>query len=252
MADGRPPLVDYERAARTYERGRALTAESMSRWREAVRARLGDAPPRCVVDVGAGTGIFVPMWLELGTASVVAVEPSEAMRAQAAMRSDPRVRVQPGTAADLGLADASADVVWLSAVIHHFPDLNAALLEMRRVLRPGGRLMVRGYFPDHSTIPWLDALPGAERARARFPTTGRLAQALAPAGFTILDVVGVPDPEQPRAREAADWIAAMRHADTILTALRDDEIEAGIATLRARGEDRLEPLRLTLVTALVE
>jgi SAM-dependent methyltransferase len=249
MADDHRPLVDYERAAGTYARGRALGSGVMARWRDAVRARLGDEVPRCVVDVGAGTGLFVPMWLELGVASVVAVEPSEAMRAQLCARPDSRVRVQPGTATDLGVDAGSADVVWVSAVIHHVPDLDAAAHELRRVLRPGGRLLVRGYFPDHSTLPWLDVLPGAERARARFPTTHRLAEVLSRAGFSIVDVNGVADVEG-SAREAADWIAAMRHADTILGALRDDEIEAGIRTLRAQGEQPLAPVRLTLVTAV--
>jgi SAM-dependent methyltransferase len=249
VADDHRPLVDYERAAGTYARGRALTSGVMERWRDAVRARLGNDVPRCVVDVGAGTGLFVPMWLELGAGSVVAVEPSEAMRAQLSAASDPRVRVLPGTAADLGLGASAADVVWVSAVIHHVPDVDAAAREMHRVLRPGGRLLVRGFFPDHSTLPWLDALPGGERARARFPTTDRLADVLSRAGFTIVDVGGVADVAG-SAREAADWIAAMRHADTILGALRDDEIEAGIATLRAQGEQHLAPVRLTLMTAI--
>lgn len=249
MADDHRPLVDYERNAGTYARGRALSTGVMGRWRDAVRARLGDEAPRCVVDVGAGTGLFVPMWLELGATSVIAVEPCDAMRAQLGAQADPRVRVQPGTATDLGVDTGTADVVWVSAVIHHVPDLDAAALELHRVLRPGGRLLVRGFFPDHSTLPWLDVLPGAERARARFPTTRRLAEVLSRAGLSVVGVEGVADVEG-TAREAADWIAAMRHADTILGALRDDEIDAGIGALRAQGEQRLAAVRLTLLTAV--
>jgi SAM-dependent methyltransferase len=244
-----PELVDYERAAGCYDPGRTLSSGSVERWRDALRARLPGAPLRCVVDVGAGTGLFFAMWLELGAETIIAVEPSAAMRARASSRCGARVRLVAGTASGLGLANASADVLWLSAVIHHVRDLDAAALELRRVLRPGGRIFLRGYFPDTSEIPWLRWMPGAERAGARFPTTSQVAAVLGRAGFSSGDVVNVPEPERARANDAADWIARMRAADSILTALRDDEIERGIASLRELGDARLEPLSLTLVTA---
>jgi ubiquinone/menaquinone biosynthesis C-methylase UbiE len=53
-----------------------------------------------------------------------------------------RVRYVDGTAEDLPLADGSADVVWCIATAHHLHDLDAALDEIRRVLGPGGRLVV--------------------------------------------------------------------------------------------------------------
>jgi SAM-dependent methyltransferase len=243
-------FVDYERAAAVYGRGRALSGASLARWRDAVRGRLPDGPLRRVGDVGAGTGVFIPMWLELGAEEIVAVEPSAAMRASARAGLSERVRMLAGSASELPIASASADALWLSAVHHHVPDLDAAAAEWRRVLRPGGRAFFRGFFPDTSAVAWLDFMPGAARARARFPTTARLAAVLRPAGLGVVDVVDVPEPEGPRAHEAADWIARMRHADSLLTALRDDEITSGLAALRALGEARLEPLRLTLVTAV--
>jgi SAM-dependent methyltransferase len=221
----------------------------MERWRAALRERLPKEPLRRVVDVGAGTGLFFPLWIDLGAQDILAVEPSAAMRARASSRQGGRVRLLDGTASHLPVETASVDALWLSAVLHHLPRLDLAAIELRRVLRAGGRIFIRGFFPDTSKLPWLDHLPGAERARARFPRASDVTAVLTSAGFSLDDIVNVAEPERPRAREAADWITAMRSADSLLTALRDDEIARGTASLRQLGDIRLEPLSLTLITS---
>ena len=81
-----------------------------------------------------GTGQFATAFSDWFGLSIVAVEPSAAMRAQIPRR--PGIRVLAGDASALPLADGSADGAWLSLVIHHIPDLEAAAREIRRVLRP--------------------------------------------------------------------------------------------------------------------
>ncbi|MCB1017639.1 MAG: class I SAM-dependent methyltransferase [Acidimicrobiales bacterium] len=248
MAEGRSPLVDYEASAAAYRRGRELGDEQSARWREVVRAHLPEAPRGRVVDAGAGTGAFLPMWRALTPGPLVAVEPSPAMRAQAAGR-DAADAVVAGTLAALPLARAAVDVVWVSAVLHHVPDRAAALAEVARALRPGGRLLVRGLFPDRGRVPWLEAFPGAERALARFPTVAAVAAALPDAGLRRRAVVDVDEPPRPLPAEAAAWVEAMRRSDSLLTALTDDEVDAGSAALRALPPVPLDPVRLTLVVA---
>jgi len=110
--------------------------------------------------------------------------------------------------------------------------------------------MIRGFLPDVSTGLWVgDHMPGADRARRRFPTAARLDDVLGRAGFTPHDVVNVAEPEGPRADEAVAWVEMMRHADSILTALTDAEIAQGIASLRRLGTRRLPALALSLLTA---
>lgn len=245
-------LVDYERAASKYDRGRTLPDDSMARWQAAVAQRLPAGPLRLVVDVGAGTGLFLPMWLALGAREVVAVEPSAAMRDQAAARRVDRARIVAGTAAELPVVTGSVDVAWLSTVVHHFPDLDAAAAELARVVRPGGRLLVRGFLPDVSRIPWLDLMPGAGKARRRFPTADRLGDVLRRAGFAVHDVVNVAEPDGPPASDSLAWIETMRDADSILTALSDDDIAQGVDALRRLGDHRLEPTAISLLSADAE
>lgn len=96
-----------------------------------------------VLDVGAGTGVNLAY---LASASrVVAAEPDAAMRrrlvAKAAQAPVP-VEVSDAGAERLPLPDASFDAVLFTLVLCTIGDPAAALAEARRVLRPGGRLIV--------------------------------------------------------------------------------------------------------------
>jgi SAM-dependent methyltransferase len=89
-------------AADAYARGRPDYPPVLADW---LSDRLGLAEGRRVLDLGAGTGKFVPHLLASG-ADVVAVEPVEAMR-DALSRGFPGIEVRAGTAESIPLADSS-------------------------------------------------------------------------------------------------------------------------------------------------
>jgi ubiquinone/menaquinone biosynthesis C-methylase UbiE len=130
-----------------------------------------------VVDVGCGPGRFLREAAERG-ADVVGVDPSSRMRRMAArftpawLRS--KVAVLDGSAERLPLEDGSATVAWAVASVHHWEDVDAGLAELRRVLAPGGRLLLverlarpRGWFSHHA-LSW----EGAHRLAARATAAG--------------------------------------------------------------------------------
>ncbi|BBZ61300.1 class I SAM-dependent methyltransferase [Mycolicibacterium monacense] len=96
-----------------------------------------------VVDVGCGPGTAARLAARRG-ARVTGVDPSDAMLrvARAVTRRRTSVTWVRGGAEALPVPDASATVVWALATVHHWPDVGAALTEIRRVLSPGGRLLV--------------------------------------------------------------------------------------------------------------
>jgi SAM-dependent methyltransferase len=104
----------------------------------------GIGPGSVVVDVGSGPGSAARAAASRG-AHVIAVDPSASMR-RLATRFTPRrldgIDWEDGTAEHLPVADATADAVWAIASAHHWSDVPAGLRECRRVMRPGGRLMV--------------------------------------------------------------------------------------------------------------
>lgn len=101
-----------------------------------------------VLEVGSGTGFFL---LNLAQAGFVG-EPhctdiSSGMVAQCVAngrRLGIDVRARVADAEQLPYADATFDLVVGHAILHHLPNLTAALRELRRVLKPGGRLVIAG------------------------------------------------------------------------------------------------------------
>ncbi len=109
----------------------------------------GVGPGDHVLDVGTGTGVvaFPAAARVAPEGTVLGVDISEEMlataRAKAAGMVDPgNVTFRVLDAQALGLPDASFDAVVSLFAVHHLPDPLAALKEMNRVLRPGGRLAV--------------------------------------------------------------------------------------------------------------
>jgi len=111
----------------------------------------GIGPGRRVLDLAAGTGKLTRLLVPSG-AEVVAVEPVAGMRARLEA-ADLGVEVLEGTAESLPLPDASVDAVTVAQAFHWF-DPPAALAEMRRVLRPGGRLFLVWNMRDRD-VDWV-------------------------------------------------------------------------------------------------
>ena len=137
-----------EPTASAYKSVREVPRDGLTEWREAVRRHLRPSPGMTLVDIGAGTGQFAAAFSDWFGLDVLAVEPSSAMRDQ--IPRPPAIQVLEGDAIALPLPDESADAAWLSLVIHHIPDLEAAAREIRRVLRPGAPALIRQGFPGRN------------------------------------------------------------------------------------------------------
>jgi SAM-dependent methyltransferase len=119
-------------------------------------ARLsGAAPGSRALDVGCGTGYLTSMLAAAVTpgGSATGVDASAAMVAEARQfRSSPGCKYTVGAAERLAFEDGQFDVVTSSLMLHHLPtELRVpALREMRRVLRPGGRLLIAEFRPPRT------------------------------------------------------------------------------------------------------
>jgi SAM-dependent methyltransferase len=226
--------VDYDKLAADYLEGRALPAAGMESWRDAIAPWLPTGAGGPVLDLGAGTGQFaaaIAGWFGVG---VVAVEPSRGMRRAARAFAHPRVVWVGGRAERLPLRDRSCVLAWVSTVVHHLDDLDAAAAELRRVLPPGGPVLVRQAFPGRmgDINLYRRFFPAAgERlvAQGGLPDVERVAAAFAAVGFRI-------EALQPVAQVSAPSLAAYRdkvrlRADTGLRLLPDDQFAAGLAAL---------------------
>lgn len=138
-----------------------------------VRGHLG--PAKRVLDFGAGRGTFARVLNGEGGREVVCVEPD------AAARSVLGAAGLSAHASTGDIADASLDAVYSLNVLEHIDDDLAALVELRRCLKPGGRLLI--YVPAFKILfSAMDRRVGHLRRYRRGQLLGRLEQA----GFEVL------------------------------------------------------------------
>jgi len=102
----------------------------------------GMSASSAIADIGAGTGLFTQPFLERGS-MVFAVEPNADMRAkaEAAFANYPKYSAVDAPAEDTGLPDASVNLVTAAQAFHWF-DADAFRAECRRILKPGGFVLL--------------------------------------------------------------------------------------------------------------
>ncbi len=163
--------------------------------------------PRCegvVLEVGMGSGINLAFYDARKVSLVYGLEPSEGMRrkAQANLERSP-VAVEwldlPGE--KIPLADESVDTVLLTFTLCTIPDSQAALAQMRRVLRPDGRLLFleHGRAPDPGVRKWQDRITPVWKTIAGGCHLNRpIDKLLEEAGFSIDELETLYVPKTPR------------------------------------------------------
>jgi demethylmenaquinone methyltransferase / 2-methoxy-6-polyprenyl-1,4-benzoquinol methylase len=131
----------FDGVAARYDRTNTILSFGRDRaWRRATRVALALEPANLVLDLGAGTGVSTEELTRSG-AYAVGADLSLGMLA-AGRRRRPDVPLLAGDALALPFADASFDAVTISFALRNVVDTAAALREMARVTRPGGRLVV--------------------------------------------------------------------------------------------------------------
>ncbi len=157
--------------------------------REVVRA-IAPRPGERVVDVGAGMGPATVLAAKAG-ASVLAVDPTPYMRRilglrRLGQRGRKAIHVADGSAESIPADDHSVDALWTVNTMHHWTDLDAAVHELARVLRAGGRVLLVDEDFDAPTHPAFARMQRRKAERAHHfaeidPVT--VAATLTAAGF---------------------------------------------------------------------
>ncbi len=141
------PGVNFDRAASFYDATRALPDGVADEVRDAILRHVGAGPDTRFLEVGIGTGRFALPFMLAGFAyHGVDLSRSmlEALREKIAGHPErrPRAELALADAMDLPFRASAYDVVLSIHVLHLVDDHRRALREARRVLRPGGRLIV--------------------------------------------------------------------------------------------------------------
>lgn len=163
-------------------------------WLRQMQALFDGSPIGRVADIGCGGGIYSRAWKSLGATSVVGLDSSPQMVADAtAITDDAAISFAVASAYEIGMPDSSCDIVFSRAVIHHLEDHTAAFTEAFRVLAPGGMVIVQDRTiedvlqpasANHIRAHFFTAFPRLlEEERRRRPETEGFSSVLVSTGF---------------------------------------------------------------------
>jgi ubiquinone/menaquinone biosynthesis C-methylase UbiE len=189
---------EFEAWAGTYDRSllnRFLFQPSYRMFLRELQAwRAESTEPFDLLDIGCGTGTFDAMLAASPLpARIVGLDYAEAMcrvasdKAHAANVAD-RLRYVNADSQHLPFADGSFDVVTCSNSFHHYPDQQACVQQMRRVLKPGGRLILIDGFRDN-VIGWVifDVFVARIERHVHHAAWSEVRRMIADAGFAHLE-----------------------------------------------------------------
>ncbi len=199
----------FDRIAPRYDLLNRIISLGIDRgWRRCTARALEVSAGQRVLDIATGTADLALEVARHTGADVIGVDPSEAMlqigrRKVETANLASRVQLHAGSGEELRFDDGSFDAACMAFGIRNIPDRPAALRELRRVVRPGGRIAILelsepgsgllaslARFHVHTVVPWLGALlSGAheyrylQRSIATFPPPEEFAAMLSRAGL---------------------------------------------------------------------
>jgi SAM-dependent methyltransferase len=242
-------LPDYSRQAERYDGTRSASPSVL----RPLRLALEGAPGRQLADIGGGTGNYALALKREGWEPVV-VDRSAEMLVRASAKG---LEVVEADAQQLPFEDESFDAAMMISMLHHVEDRGAALAEGRRILRPGGRLVLKGFTGEDAASLWiLDYFPSSHAwMEATHPPLAAILEELPGARLLDFEFEDMQD---------ASLAALSAHPERVLEAgesgatsyferMRRDhpgELEEGLARLRADITAGRAPRRAGTATVL--
>lgn len=185
-----------------------------NRWRRRAVEALACQPNHKVLDLATGTGDLALLTVQsYPGVRVVGLDPSQKMlevgeQKIKKLHLTERITMQVGDAQQLPFEDQSFNGVSIAFGIRNVPDRLQALREMKRVTKPGGRIVILelseprsgilgplARFHIHSVVPWVGSLISGQKAYhylqdsiAAFPPPEEFASMMREAGLQVLEV----------------------------------------------------------------
>jgi ubiquinone/menaquinone biosynthesis C-methylase UbiE len=165
---------------------RSMRQETLVPYRERVVSGAGGR----ILEVGIGSGMNLRYYGDRAE-HVIGLDPSAkllAMAAQADRRTELSVELVKGSAETIPIEDQSIDTVLITWTLCSIPDVDRALSEMRRVLKPNGRLLFveHGLSPDDKVRRWQERLnPIWKRVAGGCNLNRAVTQLIEVAGFRV-------------------------------------------------------------------
>lgn len=139
-----------------------------------------------ILDIGCGTANYTDLLQKLTRAHLYGLDPSEGMLSKARPKNS-AILFRQGQAGAIPFADGLFDLVYMTDVIHHVPEIGTMFAEIYRVLRQGGQVCI--VTQSHEQIaqrPIVHFFPGTVQAdRARYPDIAQIVAGAAEHGLSF-------------------------------------------------------------------
>jgi ubiquinone/menaquinone biosynthesis C-methylase UbiE len=189
-----------------------------------------------VLDIGCGTGNYTDLFQKITQTrgyQVCGLEPSVGMLSRARAKNS-QISFQQGVGAEIPWADNFFDFIYMTDVIHHVPDIRKMFAEIRRVLRPQGKVCI--VTQSHAQIevrPIVKFFPGTARVdKQRYPDIPVIIAAAQSEGLKSLKQE-VLFQDQAFELDASYLELVRKKGYSMLHLLTEAEYEAGLKDLEA-------------------
>ena len=237
--------MDYDATTipAAYDRGRSLSSDTLELWMDTV-ARWVVSPLGTILDLGCGTGRFAEPLAVRFAATVVALDPSRKMLAEAAAKRLPGTRLVRAIGEAVPLQANSVDLVFTSMAYHHFSDAARVAQECRRVSRSKAvtfvRMGTRDRIEEYAYVPFIPATKPL--LHERLPSVQQVTQTFESAGLVTVSTGTV---VQQIARTFLEYSEKLEAGgDSILASVEPSVLRRGLEAIRRYG-DRVDPLPVT-------
>jgi ubiquinone/menaquinone biosynthesis C-methylase UbiE len=236
-------IFDKTEIHSVYNVSRDLSKETLQVWMDKIWEVINHSGIKTIIDLGCGTGRFTKILSEKFNCNVTGVEPSVKMLSVAEQTVlSPLVHFKKGDSANIPAENSSSNMVFLSQVYHHIPDLDVFVAEILRVLANGGYVCIR-----NSTVDNMDSYlypkffpPAYEIDMKRLPVRKEIVKFFEKNNFRTLYSNPVRQAFAVNHTEYCDKISLRGCSD--LAAISDDEFYFGLEKLKeyclqARGDE---------------
>jgi ubiquinone/menaquinone biosynthesis C-methylase UbiE len=177
-------LKEYTVLAPTYDQRWSAYLDASLRM---TLEKIADLPAERVLDVACGTGRLLEILSERSDSSMmVGIDKVPAMLNVARRRLGERALLLEGDAAQLPFDDANIQLVTCTNALHYFPNVDAALREIRRVISPNCNLVITDWCRNYTWMRMLNLiLPWTQYAHTHTFSSNELEHSLSQAGFRI-------------------------------------------------------------------
>jgi len=160
---------DKLKIAESYVQGRKLNPAAVQVWKAVILKYVEPASIHRILDLGCGTGRFLPFLKELfPTSKITGIDPSKEMLAEARKAFiEPSIELIQGAAENLPLDESSVDLVFMCMTYHALENEQKAVSEIKRVLTADGYVVIKQVVKEanrkHSFFDFFpEALPIAQ------------------------------------------------------------------------------------------